>query len=73
MSLWVAISLIMTLSDMLRASMVVARSTQTPSRATSAFSMRGMKGVYQHCAKKHLHRYATEFEFRYNNRVCQWH
>jgi hypothetical protein len=30
---------------------------------------RGMKGVYQHCAKKHLHRYAGEFEFRYNNRV----
>ena len=27
---------------------------------------RGMKGVYQHCAKKHLHRYAAEFEFRYN-------
>ncbi|MCS6626722.1 IS1595 family transposase, partial [Roseibacterium beibuensis] len=27
-----------------------------------------MKGVYQHCAKKHLHRYAAEFEFRYNNR-----
>ena len=31
---------------------------------------RGMKGVYQHCAKKHLHRYAAEFEFRYNNRVA---
>ena len=30
---------------------------------------RGMKGVYQHCAKKHLHRYAAEFEFRYNNRI----
>ena len=30
---------------------------------------RGMKGVYQHCAKKHLHRYVAEFEFRYNNRV----
>ena len=30
---------------------------------------RGMKGVYQHCAKKHLHRYTTEFEFRYNNRI----
>ena len=30
---------------------------------------RGMKGIYQHCAKKHLHRYAAEFEFRYNNRV----
>ncbi|MCP5365841.1 MAG: IS1595 family transposase [Hyphomicrobiales bacterium] len=29
---------------------------------------RGMKGVYQHCAKKHLHRYAAEFEFRYNFR-----
>ena len=29
---------------------------------------RGMKGVYQHCSKRHLHRYATEFEFRYNNR-----
>ena len=31
---------------------------------------RGMKGVYQHAAKKHLHRYAAEFEFRYNNRVA---
>ncbi|MFC4671516.1 IS1595 family transposase [Seohaeicola nanhaiensis] len=31
---------------------------------------RGMKGVYQHCSKKHLHRYAAEFEFRYNNRVA---
>ncbi len=30
---------------------------------------RGMKGVYQHCAAKHLHRYAAEFDFRYNNRV----
>ncbi len=31
---------------------------------------RGMKGVYQHCAKKHLHRYAAEFAFRYSNRVA---
>ena len=30
---------------------------------------RGMKGVYQHCGKQHLHRYANEFSFRYNNRV----
>ncbi|HMQ41294.1 MAG TPA: IS1595 family transposase [Paracoccus sp. (in: a-proteobacteria)] len=30
---------------------------------------RGMKGVYQHCGKKHLHRYAAEFEFRYNSRA----
>ena len=29
---------------------------------------RGMKGVYQHCSKKHLHRYAAEFDFRYSNR-----
>ncbi|WP_342154855.1 IS1595 family transposase [Methylorubrum sp. SB2] len=30
---------------------------------------RGMKGVYQHCGKQHLHRYLAEFDFRYNNRV----
>jgi transposase-like protein len=30
---------------------------------------RGMKGVYQHCGEKHLHRYVAEFDFRYNNRV----
>ena len=29
---------------------------------------RGMKGVYQHCSKAHLHRYLAEFDFRYNNR-----
>ena len=29
---------------------------------------RGMKGVYQHCAEKHLHRYLAEFDFRYSNR-----
>lgn len=31
---------------------------------------RGMKGVYQHCGKQHLHRYAAEFDFRYNNRTA---
>lgn len=31
---------------------------------------RGMKGVYQHCKEKHLHRYLAEFDFRYNNRVA---
>jgi len=30
---------------------------------------RGMKGVYQHCGEKHLHRYVAEFDFRYSNRV----
>lgn len=31
---------------------------------------RGMKGVYQHCGEKHLHRYLSEFDFRYSNRVA---
>lgn len=30
---------------------------------------RGMKGVYQHCAEKNLHRYLAEFDFRYNTRT----
>ncbi len=30
---------------------------------------RGMKGVYQHCGEKHLHRYLSEFDFRYSNRA----
>jgi transposase-like protein len=29
---------------------------------------RGMKGIYQHCSEKHLHRYLAEFDFRYSNR-----
>ena len=29
---------------------------------------RGMRGVYQHCSEKHLHRYLAEFDFRYNAR-----
>jgi len=30
---------------------------------------RGMKGIYQHCKEKHLHRYLAEFDFRYSNRI----
>ena len=30
---------------------------------------RGMRGTYQHCAEKHLHRYLAEFDFRYNARI----
>jgi hypothetical protein len=30
---------------------------------------RGMKGIYQHCSEKHLHRYLSEYDFRYNYRV----
>lgn len=31
---------------------------------------RGMKGIYQHCDEKHLHRYLAEFDFRYNARAA---
>ena len=31
---------------------------------------RGMKGIYQHCGEQHLHRYLSEYEFRYNNRAA---
>ena len=30
---------------------------------------RGMIGTYQHCGEQHLHRYLSEFEFRYNRRT----
>jgi hypothetical protein len=29
---------------------------------------RGMKGIYQHCSEKHLHRYLAEYDFRFNHR-----
>jgi hypothetical protein len=29
-----------------------------------------MKGIYQHCSEKHLHRYLSEFDFRYSNRIA---
>jgi transposase-like protein len=44
-------------------------STNTVEGYYSIFK-RGMKGVYQHCAEKHLHRYLSEFDFRYSNRVA---
>jgi transposase-like protein len=31
---------------------------------------RGIVGVYHHVSETHLHRYATEFDFRYNHRVA---
>jgi len=43
--------------------------TQTVEGFYSIFK-RGMKGVYQHASKKHLHRYAAEFDFRYSYRVA---
>ena len=29
---------------------------------------RGMKGIYQHCGERHLHRYLVEYDFRYSHR-----
>lgn len=41
--------------------------TNTVEGAFSIFR-RGMVGTYQHCGEQHLHRYLTEFDFRYSNR-----
>jgi len=48
-----------------------ARGDVTTNTVESYFSVfkRGMSGVYQHCAEKHLHRYLAEFDFRYNYRA----
>lgn len=43
--------------------------TQTVENYYSVFK-RGMRGTYQHCQRKHLHRYCAEFDFRYSNRVA---
>lgn len=44
---------------------------QTTNAVENYFSVfkRGMRGVYQHCSEKHLKRYLTEFDFRYNYRI----
>jgi len=44
-------------------------STNTVEGYYSVFK-RGMKGVYQHCKEKHLHRCLSEFDFRYSNRIA---
>lgn len=49
-----------------------ARGDVTTNTVESYFSLfkRGMRGTYQHCSEKHLHRYLAEFDFRYNNRIA---
>jgi transposase-like protein len=49
-----------------------ARGDVTTNSVEGFFSIfkRGMKGVYQHCQEKHLHRYLSEYDFRYNNRIA---
>jgi transposase-like protein len=48
-----------------------ARGDVTTNSVEGYFSIfkRGMKGVYQHCGEKHLHRYLAEYDFRYNHRI----
>jgi len=49
-----------------------ARGDVTTNSVEGYFSIfkRGMKGTYQHCKEKHLHRYLAEFDHRYNYRVA---
>jgi hypothetical protein len=43
--------------------------TTNPVEGYFSIFKRGMKGVYQHCSEKHLHRYLAEFDFRNSNRL----
>jgi transposase-like protein len=49
------------------------RGTATTNTIEGYFSIfkKGMKGVYQHCDERHLHRYLAEFDFRYSNRASR--
>ena len=49
-----------------------ARGEVTTNSIEGYFSIfkRGMTGVYQHCDEKNLHRYLSEFDFRFNTRVA---
>ena len=49
--------------------MFAASCILTLSKAIILIFKRGMKGVYQHCSERHLHRYLSDFDFRYSNRV----
>lgn len=54
------------------ASKEYARGDVTTNSVEGYFSIfkRGMKGIYQHCGEQHLHRYLSEYDFRYNNRAA---
>ena len=51
---------------------IVVTKTITTNTVEGYYSVfkRGMRGTYQHCSEKHLHRYLAEFDFRYNNRIA---
>lgn len=50
-----------------------ARGDVTTNSVEGYFSVfkRGMRGTYQHCKEKHLHRYLAEFDFRHNTRTSR--
>ena len=50
-----------------------ARGSVTTNTIEGFFSIfkRGIYGVYHHVSSQHLHRYTTEFDFRYNNRKVE--
>jgi len=52
-----------------------ARGDVTTNTVEGYFSIfkKGMKGIYQHCDERHLHRYLAEFDFRYSNREAVGH
>jgi transposase-like protein len=49
-----------------------ARGDVHTNSAENYFSIfkRGMRGIYQHCREKHLHRYLAEYDFRFNHRTA---
>ena len=49
-----------------------ARGDVTTNSVEGYFSIfkRGMKGVYQYCKEKHLYRYLSEYDFRFNHRTA---
>ncbi len=44
--------------------------TLTPAEGYFSILKRGIYGVYQHVSEAHLHRYLSEFDFRYSHRVA---
>jgi len=57
-----------TASEYVRYTQLFIVHTNTSEGVFSIFK-RGMKGIYQHCSEKHLHRYLAEFDFQYNTRI----
>ena len=69
---WAGISLRTAPSPIPKTNTFVTRAIRpsTTNTVEGFFSIlkRGVYGVYQHVSEAHLHRYLTEFDFRYSNR-----